>query len=134
MTAPITHLRTAFVDEVPEKLEDGVLYVAPSSQVALHACCCGCGEEVVTPLVRTEYTLTMHGDTASIWPSIGNHDFACASHYIIERGHVRWAAQMSREQIEAGRADDLKLKRRYRPKGLRAILPWLARLWNRLVE
>jgi hypothetical protein len=53
----------------------------------------------------------MHGDEASIWPSIGNHDFACGSHYVIERGSIVWERKMSRAAIERGREKDRLLKR-----------------------
>lgn len=109
--ARVDRLKTVFVDEVPEILEDGILYVSEECCVALHNCACGCGEEVSTPLVRTEYRLTMEGDAASIWPSIGNHDFACASHYVIKQGEILWADRMSRLAIEAGRERDRRLKR-----------------------
>lgn len=107
----VNRLRTVFTAEIPETLDDGVLYVSRECRVALHNCACGCGEEVSTPLVATEYRLTMHGDDASLWPSIGNHDFACASHYVVERGMIVWADKMSRAAIEAGREKDRLLKR-----------------------
>jgi hypothetical protein len=53
----------------------------------------------------------MEGGEASIWPSIGNHDFACASHYVIKNGKILWAGRMSRTAIEAGRERDRRLKR-----------------------
>lgn len=109
--ARVDRLRTVFVAEIPERLEDGILYVSEECHVALHNCACGCGEEVSTPLVHTEYRLAMEGGQASIWPSIGNHDFACASHYIIKHGEILWAGRMSRSAIEAGRARDRRLKR-----------------------
>lgn len=104
-------LVTVFVAEIPEILEDGILYVCRECCVALHNCACGCGEEVSTPLVPTEYRLTMHGDDASVWPSIGNHDFACGSHYVIEHGRIVWAGRMTRSAIELGRKKDRLLKR-----------------------
>lgn len=107
----VNRLVTVFLSELPESLEDGILYVSRECCVALHNCACGCGEEVSTPLVSTEYRLTMHDEGASIWPSIGNHDFACASHYIIKRGGIVWADKMSRTAIEAGRRRDRLLKR-----------------------
>ena len=114
--ARVDRLKTVFVDEIPEVLENGILYVSEECCVALHNCACGCGEEVSTPLVRTEYRLTMEGDSASIWPSIGNHDFACASHYVIKQGKILWAGRMSRGVIEAGRERDRWLKRPPAPK------------------
>jgi len=112
----VGRLSVVFVDEMPEVLEDGILYVSQECCVALHNCACGCGEEVSTPLLPTEFTLTMHEGGASVWPSIGNHDFACASHYIIKRGEIIWAGKMSRHDIEWGREKDRMLKRPPPPK------------------
>jgi hypothetical protein len=53
----------------------------------------------------------MHGEDASVWPSIGNHDFACGSHYVIEHGRIVWAGRMTRVAIEVGRERDRLLKR-----------------------
>lgn len=111
----IDRLRTVFIDEIPEILEDGILYVSEECRVALHNYACGCGEEVSTPLVRTEYRLSMEGGEASVWPSIGNHDFACKSHYVIRHGNILWAREMTRAAIEAGRERDRRLKRPLAP-------------------
>lgn len=131
--ARVDRLTTVFVDDIPEQLEDGVLYVSRQSHVALHNCACGCGEEVSTPLVPTEFDLVMEDEGASIWPSIGNHDFACRSHYVIKGGHIQWAGKMSREQIEAGREHDRWLKRGAKPKGVQAVIAWFKRLWARFI-
>jgi hypothetical protein len=131
--ARVDRLTTAFVKNIPEQLEDGVLYVSHECHVALHKCACGCGEEVATPLVPTEYDFTMEDEGASIWPSIGNHDFPCGSHYIIKRGRIHWADKMSRAQIEAGRAHDRLLKRGASPKGLKVMIAWLKRLWTKFI-
>lgn len=109
--ARIERLETVFVDTIPEKLQDGILYVSEECRVDLHNCACGCGEEVSTPLGRTAYQLSIEGGAASIWPSIGNHDFACASHYVIKQGTIVWTGRMSRIEIEAGRERDRRLKR-----------------------
>lgn len=129
----IHRLRTVFVTDIPEKLEDGILYVSEECHVALHNCACGCGEEVSTPLVPMEYALKMTNDEASIWPSIGNHDFACRSHYIIDHGRIEWSGRMSRTAIEAGREKDRLLKRppvqvapTPRPPGLiGSVIEWI---------
>lgn len=95
-----------FVDLVPDELEDGVLYVSTKYVTVTHKCCCGCGEEVVTPLSPTDWTLTFDGKTVSLHPSIGNWDLPCRSHYWIRRGRVHWAERWSQEEIEAGRDRD----------------------------
>ena len=95
-----------FVDFVPEELEDGVLYVSMKYVTVTHKCCCGCGEEVVTPLSPADWTLTFDGKSVSLDPSIGSWELPCQSHYWIKQGAVRWARKWSREEIEAGRARD----------------------------
>ena len=54
-------LRLEFVDYVPKQLDDGVLYVSIRFGTVVHRCACGCGEEVVTPLGPSEWTLTYDG-------------------------------------------------------------------------
>jgi hypothetical protein len=66
-----------FVKSVPEKLDDGVLYVSMEYRTAIHKCCCGCGERVVTPFSPKSWKMTFDGKTISIHPSIGNWSFAC---------------------------------------------------------
>lgn len=133
MMARVDRLTTVFVDDIPEQLEDGFLYVSRQSHVALHNCACGCGEEVSTPLVPTEFDLIMEDEGASIWPSIGNHDFACRSHYVIKGGRIQWAGRMTRKQIEIGREHDRWLKRGAKPKGIRAVIAWFKRMWTRFI-
>jgi putative component of toxin-antitoxin plasmid stabilization module len=41
-------LTPVFVDDMPERLEEGRLYVSERHSLAMHLCCCGCREEVVT--------------------------------------------------------------------------------------
>ena len=43
-------LNHEFVQFMPADLADGVLYVSIPFVTAMHLCCCGCGNEVVTPL------------------------------------------------------------------------------------
>ena len=102
-----------FVELMPGRLQDGVLYVSMEYATAIHRCACGCGEKVVTPISPTDWSLLFDGDTISLSPSIGNWNFACRSHYWIERGCVRWAADMSQQAIEHGRARDRQSKARY---------------------
>ena len=85
---------TQFVDRMPpaEKLEDGVLYVAPHFQVAIHKCMCGCGELTVTHLGDGGWSWSYDDSiqSASLTPSIGNFRQPCKSHYFLTRGKVNW--------------------------------------------
>jgi hypothetical protein len=80
---------------------------------AVHKCCCGCGEKVVTPFSPTDWKLTFDGETVSLHPSIGNWSFKCRSHYWIRENQIHWAPQWSDEEIEAGRQSDRHIKQRF---------------------
>jgi hypothetical protein len=77
---------------------------------AVHLCCSGCGERVVTPLTPTDWSLIYDGETISLTPSIGNWGFACQAHYWIKRNKVIPAPRLSRERIDAGRQRDRAAK------------------------
>src|SRR5437899_984797 len=91
----VTKLRHKFVEFVPDTLEAGVLYVSVAHGTAVHRCCCGCGREVVTPLTPTDWKVIFDGDTVSLYPSIGNWNFPCRSHYWITHNRVEWAEDWS---------------------------------------
>jgi hypothetical protein len=101
-----------FVEFVPERLDEGVLYVSIEYATAAHKCACGCGNEVFTPLSPTDWSLIFDGDTVSLTPSIGNWSFECQSHYWVERSRIRWAPRWSKEQINQGRELDTLAKER----------------------
>lgn len=103
-------LEHRFVQYLPETLEPGILYISLEYVTASHLCCCGCGEEVVTPLSPVAWRMTFDGETISLWPSIGNWNLQCRSHYIIERGRIVVAAPWSNEQVAAERKRDSKAK------------------------
>ena len=102
-----------FVENIPERIEEGMVYVSIPFTTAIHKCCCGCAQEVVTPLSPTDWCLTFDGASISLDPSIGNWSFPCQSHYWITENHVHWAPRWSRDRIERGRAKDRAAKRQY---------------------
>jgi hypothetical protein len=102
-----------FVEYIPSALKDGMIYVSMTFATAVHKCCCGCGNEVVTPLSPTDWKLIFDGVSISLDPSIGNWGFDCKSHYFIRRNKVIWAPQWSSKKIDAGRSHDAVAKERY---------------------
>ena len=102
----INSVQHEFVNYVPETLDEGVLYVSISFATVMHRCCCGCGNEVVTPLDPTDWQMTFDGKSVSLSPSIGNWSLACQSHYWIYRNQIRWARRLSLFEIKTGRAID----------------------------
>jgi hypothetical protein len=95
-----------FVRHLPEVLEPGSLYVSMEYATASHLCCCGCGEEVVTPFTPAQWKISFDGETVSLNPSVGNWLQRCRSHYVIRNGKVIEAGPWSDEQIAAGLAHD----------------------------
>lgn len=95
-----------FVKNVPEVLENGVIYVSMEYSTAIHKCPCGCGNEVVTPLSPADWKLMFDGKAISLYPSIGNWSLECQSHYWITNDEIEWAPKWSREQIARGRRND----------------------------
>jgi hypothetical protein len=53
------------------------------------------------------------GDAISLYPSIGNWNFPCRSHCIIERGRIVEAPPSTDEEVAAGGASDRRAKARY---------------------
>ncbi len=80
---------------------------------AAHSCCCGCGEEVVTPFTPTDWKMTFDGEAISLKPSVGSWTLACRSHYVIDRGKVIEAGPWTDEEVEAERRRDRTAKARH---------------------
>lgn len=97
-------LEHRFVGEIPDVLDNDVLYISLEHRTTIHKCCCGCDNETVLPLSPSEWKLTFDGESISMNPSVGNWNFPCRSHYWIRSGQIRWAEQWSDEQIAAGQA------------------------------
>lgn len=109
----MARLEHRFTDVIPDKLTPGILYVSMEYATASHSCCCGCGEEVVTPFTPTDWRMEFDGETISLSPSVGSWTLACRSHYVIKRGRVIEARPWSNEQIEAERRRDRHAKARH---------------------
>lgn len=99
-------LNLEFVKSVPDKPLSGTIYVSMEYATVVHLCCCGCGNEVVTPLSPNDWKLMFNGETITLHPSIGNWSFKCRSHYWIRSNKVEWSYDMNDEDIKAGREFD----------------------------
>ena len=102
----IKQIRPENVEFVPEHIEEGVLYISERYRTAVHKCCCGCGQEVVTPLSPAEWSVKRNGGRVSLWPSIGNWSYPCRSHYVIRDNRVLEAKAMTERQIQRVKAND----------------------------
>jgi hypothetical protein len=102
-----------FVEFIPEQIEEGFLYISVEYCTAVHKCICGCGNEVVTPISPTDWELRFNGKTVSLYPSIGNWNFECKSHYFITKNNIHHARRWDNWEIEEGRKEDLENKKKY---------------------
>lgn len=103
-------LKHRFVRNVPRELDPGVLYISMDYATAVHSCCCGCGDRVVTPFTPTDWRMTFDGESVSLHPSVGNWNQKCRSHYVIQASRVSEAGAWSASQIEAERRRDKRAK------------------------
>ena len=105
-----------FVDNLPDELEDGVLYISIRYTTAAHNCFCGCGHEVVTPLHPTKWKLSFDGIVVSLKPSIGSWSLNCKSHYWLEDGRICWADTFNEEEIREVQRRDQRAQQNYYAK------------------
>lgn len=106
-------LHHKFVEFIPEKVEEGILYISIEYCTAIHKCICGCGNEVVTPLSPTDWKLTFNGKAVTLHPSIGNWNFECQSHYWVRNNKIEFAGRWTEREILLGRENDLYRKMDY---------------------
>ena len=103
---PITTITPQFVEAIPEKLSQGVLYICEKYRTTSHLCACGCGMEVALQLSPDRWQLRRNGTTVTLHPSVGNWDFPCRSHYLIQQNRIVWAGNMSARTIADVKARD----------------------------
>lgn len=125
----ITH---EFVNTIPNVLVEGVLYISIPHATAIHKCCCGCGNEVVTPLSPVDWELSFNGQTVSLSPSIGNWGFPCLSHYWIRRNKVQWAGRWNSREITAVRDHETREKEDFFGTEVESDTPSGSSLWSRI--
>lgn len=109
----IYRLTYKFLDTIPNELEEGILYISIRFRVAMHLCCCGCKNKVVTPLSPVQWKLVFDGKSVSLYPSIGNWNFECRSHYWINNSKVEWARQWPAEEVDASKKWRKKMRAEY---------------------
>jgi hypothetical protein len=122
----IESLKTCRVEFMPKQLEPGILYVSEAYGTAAHLCACGCGAKIRTPLGPTEWAVRDSEAGPTLWPSVGNWQQQCRSHYVVENGKVIWCGQWTPAQVLAGRHREEARRVAYyagKQKG------WMLRFW-----
>lgn len=72
--------------------------------------------QVVTPLSPTDWEIIFNGESITLYPSIGNWNLDCKSHYWIENSKVVWSRKWSDKEINAKRHQYFVEKRRFYKK------------------
>lgn len=111
-------LRPVFVEQLPDLLDPGLLYVSMKFAICAHSCACGCGRKVYTPIGLKDWQLYFDGETVSLSPSIGNYNFPCRSHYFIRYNRIVWISDNS---SKSGNGKS-RMKQRPKKKILKRLL------------
>ena len=126
----IATIRLDRVHYMPKILEPGVLYFSEEFDSALHLCACGCGAKISTPIGAVEWTIEESDNGPTLFPSIGNWQQPCNSHYWIRDGQIIWSHQWTHEQIAAGRRMEESRRSVYYDSNEEKPAGALLRLWR----
>jgi len=99
--------------QIPKELQPGVLYLSEEFEFTAHLCACGCDSRIRIPLGPTEWEFTDTKGGPTLFPSVGNWQQKCQSHYFITRGEIRWMPKWSAEEIEEGRRQEAARRQAY---------------------
>lgn len=129
MTDRINALKFVACERFPDELKLGEFYYSEDFRSSVHLCACGCGSRVVLPIKPAGWQLAGNMSSFTITPSVGNREFACRSHYLIEGGSVIWLSAMSDRDVLASRSRDERHIERMHAitfwQRVRNILRWL---------
>lgn len=123
-------IRLERVHYMPKVFEPGVLYFAAEFGAATHLCPCGCGHKVQTPVGPSDYLLREDRNGPTLYPSVGNWQRPCQSHYWVRNGRIVWGEPWTAKEIAAGRAAEAARDNVYFDKRTKAR----NRPWKRLLE
>lgn len=90
----LNEITPIFIDEIPESLEEGKLYISEMYGTAIHLCACGCLKKTVTPFAEGNWSIFVDkvSNTVSLKPSIGNFsgENPYHAHYFITDNKIEW--------------------------------------------
>lgn len=115
---------------MPKQLEPGILYYTEEFRTCAHLCACGCGVKVRTPISPVEWAITESDKGPSLYPSVGNWQLKCQSHYWINAGKVKWASQWTEEEILSGKLAEQSRRMEYYEIRGQENGSYILRIWN----
>ena len=118
------------VHYMPKQLVPNVLYYTEEFRTCAHLCACGCGSKVRTPLGPTEWNLHETKKGPTLYPSIGNWQLPCRSHYWITDGKIKWSNQWSEEEILASRRLEGERREFYYEQKNKLDIGPLKKIWS----
>ncbi len=133
--ATYNNIKLNRVHYIPKKIEPGILYVSEEFGTAIHICPCGCGNKISTPITPPNWSLKIIRGKPTLYPSIGNWQLPCRSHYWIAKGEIIWAEQWGEEKINKTREfEQMTLrsfyveghKKREKKSAIQKFLNWIA--------
>jgi hypothetical protein len=95
MKKKLTDIVPLSVTVIPDKLQEGILFISDTYKTAVHLCACGCGGSVVTPFNRNKgdgWKLLLQNEEVTMSPSIGNWsgENPYHAHYYIRANKIVW--------------------------------------------
>lgn len=101
-----------FVDEIPEEINEGYLYLCLQYNAVIHKCACGCGEIISTPLDKKYgWVIQYDGELVTLSPSVGNGSYKCCSHYFIQENRIVWLPKMRKSVMQLEEKEFSKIKK-----------------------
>ncbi|QVK20761.1 hypothetical protein KHQ82_00015 [Mycoplasmatota bacterium] len=96
------NIKHYFVEYIPpfDSIDENTVYTSLEFNVSVHRCACGCGRKVTLPIAPDEWQIFYDGETVSLYPSIGNWDYPCRSHYFITDNMFVFEEQLIEERCE----------------------------------
>lgn len=85
----ITEFSIQFIELMPDKIEEGTLYISLVYSTTCHKCFCGCGVETFAPLGEGKWKLENMDGIVSLTPSLKQR-LECQSHYYLTENRVVW--------------------------------------------
>jgi len=121
------------VGRLPKELRPGVLYFSEEFSTTAHLCPCGCGSRIIAPIGPVNWSLSIKKGKPTLYPSLGNWELPCRSHYWIRAGRILWSGQWTEDEIKGGKkAEEFKRNtyyQKHRPKN--RIKSFLQRIFKR---